>query len=169
MQSRISTTNFMLDQVLKGNAFQVPSGPLTVTSVSPFYFLIATSNEELIITDVIVTASGDDVTAEGFKDSEVSNLGSAVTAVNKNTTSDYELHASLYSGSTVTNEGTMLDSATAFGSNQMPQRSVTLADISKGDAYVLASNSQYLFKVTSSGTSNLYFTITFVESNYIRD
>jgi hypothetical protein len=167
---RVPSAEFLLAQVLDGNAWQLTGEAEGVTLSTPKYIQLKTGELEVIITIVELIATGDDIKAFGLKGPTVIADGSPLPLVNKNDLFSSKLPAlQAFDNPTVTNRGSTLGGNAAYGSNQTPQRFIRLADVARGDVYVLKPNSSYLFEITSSGTSNVFFSLNCVESNYFRD
>lgn len=166
-KTRVHTDNFVHQQILQGSAYQIITDAAPVTSDTPLQLLIQTGELEVIITLASVIASGDNVVGTGYSGAEVSALGTLAIVRNKNDVVNGIPVTKCYLNPTVTSLGEEMAAKASFGSNQMPERDFDLADISKGDFYVLKPNYNYLLQIVSEGASTVYFTLAFTESNYM--
>lgn len=168
MSTRAQSDSFILTETLKGNAFVYYSGPIEPAQAGAnIDLVIEVGDEELVIVDARLATEGGNVDAVGYKAPTYTGGVSLNTSVqNRNQCSTKQLKSQLKAGATVTNAGTVMEGVHVFSTNQTNGGTASIAAAERGLVYVLAPNSKYLFRVTTSTTDTLYFTLSVAESNY---
>ncbi len=105
-----------------------------------------------------------DAEARMFEDTEVSDPGAAQTLVNRDRTSSAISTVTMFTGPTVTDDGTQLAEVLLPGGSDKNASKNFGADL-EVDPYVLKPNTNYLFRLTNltSSTVAVSGSITFVE------
>jgi hypothetical protein len=134
-----------------------------VGSISGVTYLLGRTNGKVVhLLGYHLQAASNAVLVEFFEAPTVTNAGTAQTVIARNRVNPQEAHLTVFSGTTVSADGLLLNKSKIFASGQGSNK--VGGDTTIPIEWLLKPNTDYVFKLTPGGTTEVTADFTWVET-----